>query len=282
MADGNSFHGSDLARFERETDIVFHDKALLQRAFVHRSFLNEAGDGTDLSDNERLEYLGDAVLTFLISEHLFELFPEHQEGPLTRLRSALVRRETLARVARRLHLGELLLLGRGEEDSGGRTRPATLCAVFEAVLGAVYLDQGLEIARHFALSMLEPELDKWRKLATAKDAKSRLQELVQSMCGMTPRYKTLESTGPDHNKFFVQGVHIDKLLVGTGQGYSKQEADQEAAAMALSRLGVSAPEYRPNVDLENRFQLVDPDQLPCELGKGFPQEGEDASPDLDE
>lgn len=240
----------DVAEFESLAAITFQDRQYLQRAFVHRSFVNEADDDLDLTDNERLEFLGDAVLGFVTSEMLYTLFPHLREGELTNLRAALVRRETLARFAGELHMGEFLLLGHGEEDSGGRTRPATLCATFEAVLGAIYIDAGLDAVRAFLLPRLREELDRVAVVALAKDPKSRLQEWIQSEIGVTPRYKTVSTEGPDHARVFTVQVTADKHPYGIGRGRSKQEAAQSAAAMALYRLGQPAPEYVPDSDLE--------------------------------
>lgn len=245
---------------EKELEINFQDRTYLQRAFVHRSYLNEADSSFTLPDNERLEFLGDAVLGFVTSELLYTLFPTYHEGELTNLRAALVRRETLARLAKDLDLGAYLLLGHGEEESGGRTRPATLCATFEAVVGAIYMDQGMESVRSFLEPLLESEIDRVAHRALAKDPKSRLQEWVQSEIGTTPRYKTISSEGPDHARTFTVQVSADKQPLGVGRGRSKQEAAQIAAAMALHRLGRHAPEYKPNPELEAEFPLPPVDQ----------------------
>jgi ribonuclease-3 len=237
-------------QFEQEQGILFADKTLLQRAFIHRSFVNESGGAGNLEDNERLEFLGDQVLGYVVSEELYRRYPHYQEGQLTSIRSALVRRETLARYAQRLGLGHYLLLGHGEEESGGRERTATLCAVFEAVVGAIYLDQGIDAVRNFVLPLMHAELERVEHSALEKDAKSRLQEYVQSNFNVTPRYRTVESSGPDHNRTFIMKVTIGDQIYGVGSGHSKQAATQQAAAMALSRLGQYAPEYKPNPQLE--------------------------------
>ena len=252
----------DQQRFTEMTGYTFQRPELLQQAFIHRSYVNELDGDTVLFDNERLEFLGDAILGFIMSDQLFHRYPDEQEGELTRLRSALVRKTTLARVAQKLHLGEFLSLGRGEEDSGGRTRGAILCATFEAVLGALYLDQGIEAARAFAIQWIGPELARVEEMAVSKDAKSRLQEYAQNTYSQTPRYKTIDSTGPDHNKVFVQQVMVDKHAVGLGEGRSKQEADQQAAAMALFRMGQPAPEYEEDTDLTDLYPLDDPPPPP--------------------
>jgi ribonuclease-3 len=244
---------------EDQLKLTFHDRGLLQRVFIHRSYLNELPPGsTDLLDNERLEFLGDVVLSFVVSEHLYQLFPEKQEGDLTNLRAALVRRETLAKLAQQLSLGDFLLLGHGEEESGGRTRAATLCAVFEALVGAIYLDQGIPALRTVILSIMEKQIDRMRDSVHQKDPKSRLQEWVQSTMGYTPRYKLVQSIGPDHAKFFVMLVNVNSIPRGVGSGRSKQDATQRAAAMALYRFGQPAEEYQPDAGLEAQYNLTLP------------------------
>jgi ribonuclease III len=236
---------------EARLGIRFRDLTLLDRAFIHRSFLNELlDDNAELVDNERLEFLGDTVLGYLVSERLYHIFPQQQEGDLTNLRSALVRRETLARMAQDLELGSHLKLGHGEEDSGGRTRPATLCAVFEALVGAIYLDLGTDTTKDVIFRLLAGDIERLQAATHTKDPKSRLQEHVQANEGMTPRYKVAESIGPDHAKHFVMLVQVNGRPRGVGQGRSKQEAAQQAAAMALHRSGLPAAEYVPNPELE--------------------------------
>lgn len=255
---------SDLAQLEEQMQIVFEDRDLLQQAFIHRSYVNEVVEGDAPEDNERLEFLGDSVLGFITSDYLYRRFPDLNEGDLTRLRSSLVCRTTLARLARRLSLGALLWLGRGEAESGGEKRTATLCAVFEALVGALFLDQGLDVTVQFVLGQMEPELQRVQTFDIAKDAKSRLQEYIQSECGKTPRYRTLESRGPDHARHYIQKVSAARTIMGIGQGYSKQEAEQSAAAMALFRLGEPAPEYDPDDELEAQYDLPPIDKLNCE------------------
>lgn len=235
--------------------IRFANRALLQQAFVHRSYLHEAGEENNLLDNQRLEFLGDAVLSFVTSELLFKLYPEHREGELTNLRSALVKRETLARFARELQLGDYLLLGRGEEESGGRNRHTTLCDTYEALLGALYLDQGITTVRKFLVTRLIAENERVAHLAIAKDPKSRLQEWVQAAMGHTPRYRTVHTEGPDHARLFIRQVTIGKQPYGVGQGQTKQEAEQAAAAMALFRFGQAAPGYE-DTGLARQYQLA--------------------------
>ncbi len=249
----NRLHRLD--ELEASVGIRFNDRALLQRAFVHRSYLHEADEETDLQDNQRLEFLGDAVLSFISSELLFKRFPERREGELTNLRSALVKRETLSRFAQELQLGDYLLLGRGEEENGGRGRHTTLCDTYEAFIGALYLDQGDSTLRKFLEPRLTAEIDRVTQHALTKDPKSRLQEWVQAALGQTPRYKTVHTEGPDHARLFTRQVMIGKQPMGVGQGQSKQEAEQAAAAMALFRLGQSIPDYEDS-GLAEEYELA--------------------------
>lgn len=242
----------DIATFEQEHGLNFPDKQLLKNAFVHSSYVNEMSDGA-LDDNERLEFLGDSILGYVVSEILYRLYPQAREGDLTTMRAALVRREALAHYACQLHMGEYLYLGHGEEDSGGRKRAATLCATFEAVVGAIYLEMGVDAVRKFVAPLIEADLERVALKALHKDPKSRLQEWSQSTYGILPRYKQVDQSGPDHAKTFVFQVSVNDLRYGVGQGVSKQEASQAAAAMALAQLGLHAPEYVPNPELEARF-----------------------------
>jgi len=224
--------------FESATGLIFHDKSLLLRALTHRSFLNEYPE-FPIADNERLEFLGDAVLDFLVGEFVYHRFPEMREGGLTNLRAALVRREALAHFARQMDLGRHLRMGRGEAESGGRERPATLCAAFEALVGALYLDQGLERVKAFLLPFIEPELERVLQEALEKDPKSRLQEWSQAEMQLTPHYRTVAERGPDHAKEFTVEVTIGGVPYGRGVGRSKQAAAQAAAAQALERLAAA-------------------------------------------
>ena len=219
---------------EAALGIRFSDKSLLQRSLVHRSYLNEHPE-FPLEDNERLEFLGDAVLDFVTGEYLYHRFPEMQEGLLTSLRAALVRRDTLARFAQRYDLGEYLLMGLGEDASGGRNRPAILCATFEAVIGALYVDQGVEAVKQVVEPLVAPEVARTLEERSDRDHKSMLQELVQARLRRTPRYSTVSASGPDHAKEFTVQVSIGGKLYGRGKGRNKQEAAQNAAEVALER-----------------------------------------------
>lgn len=248
-----------LSILEQRLGVEFHDKQLFQQAFVHRSYLNELlNNNAQLLDNERLEFLGDAVLSYIFSELLYRRYPEEKEGGLTNLRSALVRRETLARLATQLHLGDYLLLGHGEEESGGRHRSATLCATFEALIGALYLDQNVDICRAVVMLLFTAELEELDQSLENKDAKSRLQELAQEELGHTPRYKPIDSKGPDHDKYFVMVVQINGKPYGIGEGRSKQDASQQAAAMALHYLGAPLNTYTHDTTLGERYGLTFP------------------------
>lgn len=224
-----------LQEFAARNGLVFNDLSLLRTALTHRSYLNEHAD-LDWDNNERLEYLGDAVLDFLLAEFLFKRFPSAREGELTGLRAALVRRETLARLASKLGIGAALFMGHGEVETGGRLRPATLCAAFEALVGASYLDQGLSAVAAWVLPLMEEELAGAQAEVSDKDPKSRLQELAQRLLGITPRYRTTAMMGPDHAKVFTVEVAIGEIVCGAGEGPSKQSAAQQAAADALARM----------------------------------------------
>lgn len=227
----------DWQSLEDRLGLTFRDQALLRQAFVHRSYLNENPRAGQLP-NERLEFLGDAALGLAVAQRLYELFPTHGEGLLTEFRAYLVRRDTLARAAERLALGDALLLGRGEELAGGRRRPSNLAAVFEAVAGAILVDQGLEGVRSFVTSALVGELESVRSGLVPTDPKSRLQILVQAQGQGLPEYRTLKVEGPEHARVFTVQVCLDSEVVGTGQGKTKRQAEREAARRALDRLGV--------------------------------------------
>ncbi|MEA3345629.1 MAG: ribonuclease III [Chloroflexota bacterium] len=228
-----------LDELERKLDLSFSDRSLLDRALTHRSFLNENPDWA-LKDNERLEFLGDAVLDFVVGEYLYQHFPEGREGRLTSLRAALVRTETLAGFARQIELGSYLRLGRGEAESGGRQRPAMLCATFEALIGALYLDQGMEAVVDFMAPLLPPALSRILARELDRDAKSQLQEWSQARWHLTPVYHTVTERGPDHAKEFTVEVLIGDEVYGQGTGPSKQAAQQAAAGEALAALESSS------------------------------------------
>lgn len=221
----------DAAKIEETLRISFKDKNLLQNAFVHRSYLNENPDFA-LSSNERLEFLGDAVLELVVSQHLFANYPKLSEGALTALRAALVKAESLAGEAKRLGLGNSLFLSKGEETGGGRSNPYLLANTFEALVGAIYLDQGIKAASDFAKKKLLYKTEDILK-SGLKDAKSHFQEIAQEKYSITPAYKALAEWGPDHDKHFRVGVFLDKQKLAEGEGRSKQIAEDAAAKKAL-------------------------------------------------
>ncbi|MEK7166170.1 MAG: ribonuclease III [Patescibacteria group bacterium] len=215
--------------------LEFRNPMLLVTAFTHRSYLNEAGK--NLSSNERLEFLGDAVLSFLVSEYLYNQYPEHPEGILTNLRSTVVKTETLSDISRELKFGEYLLLSHGEEKGGGRTNPSLLADTFEAVLGAVFLDQGIDKTRDYLSNVLFMKMTSILEAKLHTDFKSRLQEIVQVNSDLPPTYHVAKTEGPDHAKQFWVTVLVDGAKKETGVGHSKQEAEQDAARLTLEKMG---------------------------------------------
>ena len=220
---------------EQRLGVTFKDPALLRKALVHSSYVNENPQAASKS-NERLEFLGDAVLGLIVADEFFAAYPDLDEGKLTELRTQLVRRDTLAKAARRLALGEELLLGRGEEAGGGPTRPTNLAHAYEAVVGAIFLDGGLAAARRYIRRSLKPEFDRLANSAFPVDPKSRVQEMSQSRYQSTPVYRLVEAEGPDHARRFTIEALVDDRVLGTGTGRSKQLAEKEAARQALARL----------------------------------------------
>ena len=216
--------------------VTFHDIALLDQALTHTSYANESKRNT--AHNERLEFLGDAVLELASSTYLYEHFPEMPEGELTKTRASIVCSTTLAKLATGLHLGDYLLLGRGEEMGGGRTRQTNLEDVFEAVIGAVYLDQGWEAAQAYVVRQLRGEFENAEHGAILKDYKTILQEIVFRKEGQSIAYELVSESGPDHDKHFVVAVRFNSDKVARGEGRSKKVAEQHAAREALKLLGV--------------------------------------------
>lgn len=222
--------------FAERLNLSFSDPFLLTRALTHRSYLNEHPEA--IEDNERLEFLGDAVLDFLVGAWLYNHFPEMSEGNLTRLRSALVRTENLAEFAREIDLGSAILLGRGEDEAGGRERSTLLCASFEALVGALFLDGGIPAVQAFVEPKLEPAAQKILSGHKDRDPKSLLQEWAQSAGHGTPFYHTVSARGPDHAKEFEVEVRINGKVYGRGSGQSKQAAAKEAALRTLKELRI--------------------------------------------
>ena len=220
---------------ETRLRVTFKNPALLQHALVHSSYVNENPNLVPES-NERMEFLGDAVLGLVVADALYAAFPGQDEGMLTELRAHLVRRDTLAEAARKLGLGEALLLGRGEDDGGGRQRPTNLSHIYEAIVGAIFLDRGLATARRFVLTSLRSEFEEIDAEGFPLDPKSRLQEISQSRYQDTPSYNVIDTQGPDHARRFTVEAVVQGETLGTGSGRSKQAAEKQAAKEALERL----------------------------------------------
>lgn len=214
----------------------FKNKQLFEQSFVHRSYLNETKK--KLSSNERLEFLGDSVISFVVSEHLYRKYPNFDEGILTNLRSLLVNTKSLALCAKELNFGNYMLLSKGEEESSGRQNQSLLADSFEAFIGALFLDQGTKIVSDFLSQVLLPKADLYVKNKAFKDPKSLLQEKVQSQKQTSPLYKVISEQGPAHAKIFTVGAYINKALMGKGNGKSKQEAEENAAKEALISLSL--------------------------------------------
>jgi ribonuclease-3 len=223
---------TDLRSLQRRLRLKFNDPSLLEQALVHRSYLNEAPEPGTIS-NERLEFLGDAVLGLVVASWLFRRYPDLPEGRLTEMRSHLVKAETLAQVSARLRLGEFLRLGRGEEATGGRTRTLNQARVLESVVGATFLDRGFRRTEAWLLRLLDDELQGLGGGDMPEDAKSRLQHTAQMRFAMTPRYRILGTEGPDHDKLFTVAVTVGERQFGLGRGRSKRIAEREAAEAAL-------------------------------------------------
>jgi ribonuclease-3 len=226
----------DWETLEKKINITFNDKNLLKQAFVHRSFLNE-NRTFPLGHNERLEFLGDAVLELVITDYLYQKYPEKNEGDMTSLRSALVNAQTLYQVGSNLGINEFLLLSRGESKDMGRARQYILANTIESLIGSIYLDRGYEIAKKFIYDHITPLIDKIIEDETFIDSKSLFQEKAQEHEGSTPVYKTIKESGPDHDKHFTVGVYVNNNLVAQGEGDSKQDAEQMAAKNGLETKG---------------------------------------------
>ena len=222
----------NFSEFEKNIGVNFSDKALLKQAFTHRSYLNE-NRKTNLEHNERLEFLGDAVLELIVTVHLYEKYPTYNEGEMTSLRSALVNANTMAEMANKIKMNDFMLLSRGEAKDTGRARQYILANAIEALIGAIFLDQGYKATEKFVGEQLFPLLPKIIKEGFWLDAKSHFQEKSQEIAGVTPAYETLKETGPDHDKHFTVGVFLGKEKVAEGEGKSKQDAEQAAARAGL-------------------------------------------------
>lgn len=217
---------------EKTLNLKASNIEIFTEALTHRSYINEVKDPA-LKHNERLEFLGDAVLELAVTKYLFANYPDQNEGTLTSFRAALVKTESLAFEAKKLNLGEYILMSKGEEATGGRLRPYILANTMESIIGAIYLTYGFEEAEKFILEKICYKIESIVAERSDLDAKSRLQELAQERVKITPVYKLISATGPDHNKSFQMGIFIGENLFGTGEGKSKQEAEQAAALEAM-------------------------------------------------
>jgi ribonuclease III len=223
---------TSLEKLEKIIGVVFVEKEHLLTAITHRSYLNEHREATQ-DHNERYEFLGDAVLELVVTDFLFNKYPEKPEGDLTAIRAALVNTVSLSEVATKLGVNDYLLLSKGEERDTGRARQYILANTFESIIGALYLDQGYDVAKEFIASNLFDRTDKIIEKRLWQDAKSRFQELAQEHVGVTPSYETLSQTGPDHDRVFTVGAFLGNEKVAEGNGRSKQEAEQAAAEKAI-------------------------------------------------
>jgi len=226
---------ADLTALQQTLGVSFNKLSLLEQALVHSSYVNE-NPGFAPASNERLEFLGDAVLGLIVAEKLYLDFPQLSEGEMTRLRAALVCQDTLARVARAIKLGDYLYLGKGEKASGGQRKPANLARALEAVIAAIFLDQGLFTTRDATLRLFNKELQKMASQGVEVDYKSQLQEFLQAREQQAPVYRVVEATGPDHEKKFTVEVRLGDTVLGRGTGKSKKTAETEAARSALKLL----------------------------------------------
>lgn len=222
----------DFSQFEKKTNIVFNNKKLLEQAFIHRSYINE-NSGSQLYHNERLEFLGDAVLELIVTDYLYNKYPDQDEGSLTAYRSSLVNAVTIGEIALTLGMNEYLLLSKGEAKDVGKARGYILANTYEAYVGAVYLDRGYDVVKDFIAKTLFNRIDGIVAKKLWRDHKSLIQEKSQEYLNVTPSYKVLYEAGPDHDKHFTIGIFFGDELVAEGKGKSKQEAEQEAAHRAL-------------------------------------------------
>jgi ribonuclease III len=222
----------DFSSFEKKTKINFKDKNLLKQAFIHRSYINE-NPSEGLSHNERLEFLGDAVLELAVTDFLYRKYPSYTEGELTSVRSALVNAIIISEVATDAGMNDYLLLSKGESKDKGKARQYILANTYEAFIGAVYMDQGYDVAVKFLEASLLPKTDEIVNKKLWRDAKSLVQEKAQEFASVTPAYRVLNESGPDHDKHFTVGIFFAGTLIAEGKGKSKQEAEQKAAEAAL-------------------------------------------------
>ena len=224
---------ADLETLQRLLGVSFDERALLEQALVHGSYVNE---NPGAASNQRLEFLGDAVLGLVIAQRLYQDFPRYDEGELTKLRSILVRGDTLAWVARLLRIGDYLYLGKGEESSGGRSKSANLAGALEAIIAAIFLDQGLDVAKQFILRCFEPGFKRTVEFREGFDYKSQLQELIQSREQKVPTYHVMAKAGPEHDKVFTVEVRVGNRILARSSGKGKKKTEIEVARLALDEL----------------------------------------------
>lgn len=226
---------SDWLALQRTISISFKDDSILEQALIHSSYVNE-NPGCKFTDNERLEFLGDALLSFIVAEELYGRFTDFGEGDLTEIRISLIRQETLSDIASQIKLGDHLLLGRGEEATGGRTKPTNIADAFESLVGAIYLDQGLDVTRRFVLAKYASQLEDARAKGIGRNYKALLQELTQARHKQLPSYQVVQSSGPDHDKSFTVEVRLGGKVLGAGSGKTKRAAEMDAARSAWQQL----------------------------------------------
>ena len=223
---------TQFSNFEKKIKVTFKDKDLLKQAFIHRSYINE-NPGLKLSHNERLEFLGDAVLELIVTDFLYKKYKDYNEGELTAVRSALVNAIIISEIASEIGINDYLLLSKGEAKDFGKARQYILANTYEALVGAMYLDKGYDVVDEFITKTLLPKTDEIVKKKLWRDSKSLVQEKAQEYVSVTPSYKVLKESGPDHDKHFTVGIYFGADLIAEGKGKSKQEAEQKAAETAL-------------------------------------------------
>ncbi len=234
-SDSKRFRYRQLTSLQNVIQVKFKDKDMLNRSLIHRSYVNESS-AEKIKDNERLEYLGDSVLGLIVNEYIFKRFENYPEGDLAKIKSAVVSEATLAKVARDIKLGEYLLMGKGEELSGGRDRSSILANSFEALIGAVYLDSGLKESRKFVLTLLKKDIERIDRMTYLRDPKTTLQEFVQKRYKERPVYEVIEERGPDHKKEFIVKLIINGVEAARGTGSSKRKAEMLAAEHVLKKI----------------------------------------------
>ncbi|MFW6030193.1 MAG: ribonuclease III [Halanaerobiales bacterium] len=231
----NYYKQKNLVELEKILNIEFINKKLLRRAVTHKSFPNE-NPNLNLKNNERMEFLGDAVLDLSMSSYLFKKFPNKPEGKLAKMKAILVSAPILAEIAKKININRFLLLGKGEEMTGGRNRDSILADTLEAIIGAIYLDQGLEAADKFIIENFDEDIQSVQKGDHIRDYKTLLQETIQKNSNKRPEYYVADEEGPDHNKTFIVKVEFNESILGFGKGTSKKDAEQKAAKAALENL----------------------------------------------